>query len=291
MKTLVILAAGLGSRFGGDKQLAEFGPQSKTLLEYNIHHGVNAGFERCLFVIRPELQALFNVQIVPRLPKSLIIDFVEQTLHELPENCSVEGERVKPLGTAHALWCCRKKLNGNFAVINADDYYGADCFKQLSSHNEQAANNYLMVAYQLEQTLSKFGGVNRGICKLSKNNSLLSIEEGENIIQQAQGITATISQHKTTLMPDCLVSMNSWYFTPDIFPALEHAIQALLQNTTVEKKSKQTTECYLPDVVMSQIEKGEKHVKVLTTSAKWFGLTFPQDTCLVEEKITALFPK
>ncbi|RHW76587.1 NTP transferase domain-containing protein [Colwellia sp. RSH04] len=290
MKTLVILAAGLGSRFGGDKQLTEFGPQSKTLMEYNIIHAVEAGFERCLFVIRPALQSFFDKQIVPRLPKSLTVDFVHQTTHDLPLNCSIAETRQKPLGTAHALWCCRKKLTGNFAVINADDYYGADCFNQLILHYQHTTNNYLMVAYQLEQTLSQFGGVNRGICKLSDHNTLLSIEEGKNIIEHNHKITAIFSDHTRELTDNNLVSMNCWLFTSDIFSAIEQVLCSLLSNDAVDKLN-QSAECYLPDVVMSQINTVQKQVKVVTTSAKWFGLTFREDTDLVEEKITALFSK
>ena len=171
----------MGSRFGGDKQLATFGANKCTLMEYNLIHAANAGFDHVIFVIRPELEETFNQQVLPRLPEQLTYDLVHQIFDCLPDNHTISEERIKPLGTAHALWCCRNLLNESFAVINADDYYGKHAFQLFLQHSKIAINHHLMVAYQLENTISEFGGVNRGLCQISPENTLVKIEECETL--------------------------------------------------------------------------------------------------------------
>ena len=182
MSTLIILAAGLGSRFGGNKQLAEFGYKKLTLMEYNIINAAKAGFNHVIFVIRAELEDIFNTQIIPRLPSTVTHELIKQNLRLLPNGCTISKHREKPLGTAHALWCCHKSINSSFAVINADDYYGDQAFDLLIKKTHGQTNNHLMVAYQIQNTLSDFGGVNRGLCQLNANNSLRSIKECEDIL-------------------------------------------------------------------------------------------------------------
>jgi NDP-sugar pyrophosphorylase family protein len=292
MTSIVILAAGLGSRFGGNKQLAEFGPQQLTLMEYNLINAINAGFNRVVFVIRPELEALIRQQVITRLPENIDYAFAYQSFDELPENCSVPTQRSKPLGTAHALWCCRNLLQKSFAVINADDFYGKQAFNLLLQQAQKTPTDYLMVAYQLQNTLSDFGGVNRGLCQLDKQDYLTAIEECEQIKTDKQKITGMLSAHQqqTELSAECLISMNCWFFTTDIFPALEHAVINIL-SLAKEQESELNKECYLPTVVMQQIQDKNKKVKVLSTNDSWFGLTYPQDSEQVHEKVTALFSK
>ncbi len=292
MTILVILAAGLGSRFGGNKQLAEFGPQQLTLMEYNLINAENAGFKRVVFVIRPELEQLIRQQVISRLPKGITYDFAVQNFDDLPLGCTLPEQRTKPLGTAHALWCCRELITDSFAVINADDFYGKQAFVLLLKQSTETAKDYLMVAYQLQNTLSDFGGVNRGLCKLNEQNYLTSIEECEQIKANDQGISGVLSSNNATikLSRECLISMNCWFFNPDIFVALEQAISELL--TSIKNHRLDVNqECYLPSVVMQQIEQKKRKVKVLSTTDSWFGLTYPQDSKQVDEKITALFAK
>lgn len=286
MPTIVILAAGLGSRFGGNKQLVEFGEKKLTLMEYNLINAVNAGFNRVVFVIRPEIELLLQEQILARLPQGLAVEVVMQTLDNLPENCSVAVNRTKPLGTAHALWCCRKLLNESFAVINADDFYGAQAFDILLKQAVKTPNEHLMVAYRVNNTLSEYGSVNRGLCRLSNNKYLEAIEECEDIIQHKEKIIGKISKENTTveLAEQSLVSMNCWLFNIDIFPIIKEELVSLMQNADDLK-----AECYLPNVVMSQILQHHKRVKVLQTSDQWFGLTYGQDSIEVDRKIDMLF--
>ncbi len=286
MPTIVILAAGLGSRYGGNKQLVELGHKKLTLMEYNLLHAVEAGFDRVVFVIRPELSELINRQVIPRLPTELAHHIVFQTLDNVPINCLTPKSRTKPLGTAHALWCCKDLLKRHFAVINADDYYGEQAFKLLLSAANESKNAHLMVAYQLGNTLSHYGGVNRGLCKLTKHNTLNYIEECENIMQQGPRIVGTLtnSQKTITLEFKSLISMNCWYFNSDIIPFLEAEVIHLLADNNNSDKA----ECFLPEVVMKQVRAQNKPVITLTTNDRWFGLTYPQDTDAIAKKILQL---
>jgi len=207
-------------------------------------------------------------------------------------NCTLSEQRKKPLGTAHALWCCRELITDSFAVINADDFYGKQAFALLLNQTSETPNDYLMVAYQLQNTLSDFGGVNRGLCKLNELNYLTAIEECEQIKANKQGISGVLSSNNSNikLSPECLISMNCWFFNPDIFVALELALTELL--TSIKNHRMDVNqECYLPSVVMQQIEQKNRKVKVLSTGDSWFGLTYPQDSKQVNEKVTALFSK
>jgi UTP-glucose-1-phosphate uridylyltransferase len=303
MTTLVILAAGLGSRFGGNKQLAEFSSANLTLMECNICHAIDAGFTKVIFVIRPELLVLFTEQVLPKLADKIEVVLVEQNLNDLPLNTYIPEGRTKPLGTAHAIWCCRNNIDSSFAVINADDYYGKSAFKLLLENNVKFPENHLMVAFQLEKTLSEFGGVNRGFCQFDSNNLLLSIDECHDIKHtthndEQQKITGRLDHHneRIELNPLSLTSMNCWSFTLDIFPALEAYIRETVTDYYKANGYKangmskvNTFECYLPHVVMRQITQEKKEVKLLTSTDAWFGLTFPDDTEQVEKNISNLY--
>ena len=296
MTTLVILAAGLGSRFGGNKQLAEFSSANLTLMECNICHAIDAGFTKVIFIIRPELRILFTEQVLPKLTDKIAVVFVEQNINDLPKIISLPKGRTKPLGTAHAIWCCRNNIDSNFAVINADDYYGKSAFILLLQNSKNVPEHHLMVAFQLEKTLSEFGGVNRGFCQFDSNNLLLSIDECHDIksiiSDDRQKITGRLGHHneRIELDPLSLTSMNCWSFTLDIFPALEAYIIDTINNYAKDSDISKVNnfECYLPNVVMQQIAQQKKAVKLLTSNDSWFGLTFPEDVELVERNISIL---
>jgi len=297
MSTLVILAAGLGSRFGGNKQLAQFSSAKLTLMECNICHAIDAGFTRVIFIIRPELRTLFAEQVLPKLVNKIDVVFVEQDLNNLPLKLSLPEGRTKPLGTAHAIWCCRNNIDGNFSVINADDYYGNSAFKLLLKNNQDFPEYHLMVAFQLEKTLSEFGGVNRGFCQFDNHNLLQNIDECHDIKwvisdNNQQKITGRLDHknERCELDPLSLTSMNCWSFTPDIFPALETYIIATINNYYKDNDTSKvnTFECFLPNVVVRQIAQQKKEVKLLTSSDSWFGLTFSDDIERVEKSISDL---
>lgn len=294
MSTLVILAAGLGSRFGGNKQLAEFGERKLTLMEYNIIHAAQAGFTDVVFIIRPELEQTLTSQVIPRLPNTIKAHTVHQSLSTLPQGCQVNTERTKPLGTAHALWCCHKLIKTTFAVINADDYYGAQAFNLLFAQAKSQPNDHAMVAYQLKSTLSEFGGVNRGLCQVSPHSTLQGIEECEDIQLINNTLVGRVNNNEHTVLKDnSLISMNCWLFNGDIFALLENEIRIMLSEHSQTKSALSQKylkqECYLPTVVMKQIKQQQKNVHVLCSTEQWFGLTYPQDAALVDKKVTAIF--
>jgi UTP-glucose-1-phosphate uridylyltransferase len=298
MSTLVILAAGLGSRFGGNKQLAEFSAANLTLMECNICHAIDAGFTQVIFIIRPELRILFSEQVLPKLVGKIEVVFVEQSLNDLPDNILLPENRTKPLGTAHAIWCCRNNIDGNFAVINADDYYGKSAFELLLKNTKDFPEHHLLIAFQLDKTLSEFGGVNRGFCQFDENSLLTHIDECHDIKQvfndeMSLTITGKFNHLNkvSVLEAKSLTSMNCWGFTTDIFSALASNIIDTIAdyNKTSIDENLNRFECYLPSVVMLQIADNYKKVKLLTSTDNWFGLTFPEDSELVEKNITNLY--
>ena len=295
VETLVILAAGRGSRFGGVKQFHPFGRLKKTLMECNICHAIENGFNKIVFITQQAYQAELKEKVINHLPDSIEYEIVFQQFTDLPQGCSLAKSREKPLGTAHALWCARDAIAGHFVVINADDYYGRQAFKLITTE----AENYLsaIVAYQLKQTLSENGGVNRGICQLSENIELLELTECEDIQRVGNKISGKISNViDKDINEDTLVSMNFWYFAPQIFPLLK---QLLLNTFTAEDHQLETLsdisngnadekECYLPDVIALLNKDGTHPTKVLTSHDAWFGVTYAADSGNVNNKLTEL---
>lgn len=295
LTTLVILAAGNGSRFGGAKQFACFGQQTRTLMEYNVAHAVEAGFNHLVFITQAQQKAQLKREVLSRLPSKLKIDIVIQALDTLPQNCLVSPTRSKPLGTAHALWCAKDFIAGQFVVINADDYYGKQAFSLLKQQQNIATKSQLphfsMIAYLIQNTLSEHGGVNRGLCQHSKNMQLITVQEVENI--QAKNINGNIlisgrdsQKHQTINMKkNALVSMNCWAFDATIFSAIEQELINTL--TTI---SDDNVECYIPNVVMKLLESQQIVVDILTSDDDWFGVTYAADSAWVDNKINQLFP-
>lgn len=294
LKTLVILAAGNGSRFGGAKQFACFGKQAKTLMEYNIIHAIDAGFNQVVFITQAQQKSQLEQEVIARLPKSLNIDIAIQALDTVPKGCIISPTRTKPLGTAHALWCAKSFIKNPFVVINADDYYGKHAFALLEQQqiitSEYQLPHYSMVAYHIENTLSEHGGVNRGLCEYNSNMQLNSVREIENIQAKITSKTITISGQDTStnksinLSENTLVSMNFWAFETAIFSAIE---QELIKTLTTASHT--NVECYLPDVVMSQLKSQQVIVDILSSSDDWFGVTYAADSAWVDSKINQLF--
>lgn len=270
--TLLVLAGGMGSRFGGDKQLATIGDTGKTLLHFSVMDAYAAGVRDLVLVIRPELENAFRQQVLRQLPADLRVDLVPQRTAELPAGVKVDWQsRQKPWGTAHAIWVARQHLTQPFIVINADDYYGAKAM-QLLVHHFQTSQHWAMVAYPLSHTLSEHGGVNRGICKVEAGQ-LQAVAEYTAITQDASGaLTGCNSdgQH-SALSPETLVSMNIWGFYPTVLLVLEQALTGFFNAQPAAK-----AECYLPAVVDTAIGQGQP-LQVYTSTQRWLGMTYQAD--------------
>jgi len=266
--SLVVLAAGLGSRFGGNKPLAGFGEHNITLLELNIFNAYQAGCRHAVLVIAPGAQSIFDQHFANKLPSDLIIEYAEQRSDDLPNNQVLTG-RKKPLGTAHALWSCRHLVKNDFVVTNGDDYYGANAFLAAKQHFAQSAAQWAIVAYDVGNTLSNFGGVNRGLCQLTNDNSLASITECYNIAQQSNAIQGQVDDSKINLAPSQLVSMNFWCLTPTVFDVLTQFITQFIETATVND------ECQLPDVIEQVLS--QQTIAVYRSNSQWFGLTYAAD--------------
>lgn len=286
VRTLVILAAGRGTRFGGPKQFTQFGHYKKTLMEYNICHAIDNGYTNVVIIIQKQHESQLTTQVIDSLPKQIKVSIVFQNNDDLPDSCSLNDERTKPLGTAHALWCARHKITDHFVVINADDYYGPKAF-ELTKTNGLPTPAY-MVGYYVEQTLSKNGGVNRGLCQLSPDSTLLKIEEVYNIHKTGKLITGkNINDRVVKFNSSNVISMNFWCFNTSIFSVIE---QLLIQAYSPDKVDIDC-ECYLPDAAMQLLSSEQSEIRVLTSHDRWFGVTYAADSSLVESEISNLIDK
>lgn len=281
--TLVVLAAGVGSRYGGLKQVDPMGPAGETVLDYSVFDAARAGFDRVLFVIRPDFEAEFRVAIGARFEKRVRVDYVFQALDALPAGHALPAGRTKPWGTGHAVWCAREVIDGPFAVVNADDFYGAMSFERLAIFLRAAAAvkthppEFAMVGFELANTLSEHGAVSRGVCAVGADGILQSIDEHAGI--QAGEVGAGRKYEPATT-----VSMNCWGFTPAFLPLLDARWRAFLAVHGATEK----TEFYLPFAVNDQLVSGEATVHVLPTSNPWFGVTYREDKPRVQAAIAAL---
>ena len=280
--TLVILAAGSGSRFGGNKQLATFTQCNISLMELNIIHAFDEGMTNCVFVVSDEIQPLIEQSIIPQLPSEISVTFVQQDIEDLPIK-TFNNKRVKPWGTAHALWCCRQHINEAFVVINADDYYGQQAYMYANKHIGSKPI-WAMTTFQLGQTLSVNGGVNRGICTVSEHNKLESILEATQLTRQHNEVEGLIAQQPTTFELLTPISMNFWVFQVDIFDVLEGYLSKFFR----EYGDNLEAECYLPSAIFYGVNDEKKQIQVYQSTDKWFGLTYQQDTINVELEVTAL---
>jgi len=282
--TLLILAAGMGSRYGGLKQLDSVGPSGETIMDYSIFDAIRAGFGKVVFVIRKSLENQFKTQIFSKYHGFITIDYVFQELDDLPKGYTLSKERTKPWGTAHAVLVAQSKIKENFAVINADDFYGATAFQQMAHYLKQLAidsNQYSFMAYQLQHTTSKNGSVSRGICELDYSNNLLKIVEHTNISHKNNQIISTLGGEKFELASNSPTSMNFTGFTPLVFAYFNTYFKIFLD----QFKDDLNAEFYLPSVLMQLIIDRVAQVKAIPTDEQWFGVTYQEDKKRVVENI------
>ncbi len=268
--TLVVLAAGMGSRFGGLKQLEPMGPGGEALLDFSVYDAKEAGFNKVVFIIKHEIEEDFKRLVGSRIEKFIDVEYVFQELDMLPEGFTCPADRVKPWGTAHAVYCCKDVVKAPFAVINADDFYGKNAYKQVYEFLKKQSGEYGMVGFRLENTLTENGTVSRGVCEV-KDGYLETVTERTKIAD----CKYTEDDGKTwiKLPEDTVVSMNFWGFTPDIFGYLERELKTFF----AEKINVPKAECYLPFVVSTLMENGEKKVSVMVAEDKWYGVTYKED--------------
>ena len=268
--TLVLMAAGMGSRFGGLKQIAPIGRNGEILLEYSVYDAVKAGFNKVVSVIKHAIEKDFRAVTEKRIEKMVKTEYVFQETDSLPEGFTCPADREKPWGTAQAVLCCKDVVNEPFAVINADDYYGKTAFAKIAEFLKNNTDDYCMVGFRLVNTLTDNGYVSRGVCE-TENGILKSVTERTKIVDCKY--TEDDGKTWTALAPDTVVSMNLWGFTPDLFGHIERGFKKFLE----EKINVPKAEYYLPSVVTELIESGEKRVKMLIAEDKWYGVTYKED--------------
>ena len=279
--TLVVMAAGMGSRFGGLKQIEPVGRNNEVLLDFSVYDAVKAGFTKVVFVIKHAIEDDFKAMVGKRIEKLVKVEYVFQENDILPEGFTCPADRVKPWGTSHAILCCKDVVNEPFAVVNADDFYGRNAFQKIADFLRSGTNDYCMVGYRLANTLTENGHVSRGVCEIS-GNKLAAINERTKIIDCKY--TEDDGATWTALSPDTVVSMNLWGFMPDIFDYIEEGFTEFLKaNINVPK-----SEYYLPLTVASLIESGEKQIEVLIAEDKWYGVTYKEDKQNVVDAIGAM---
>jgi len=286
--TLVILAAGMASRYGSVKQIQGFGPGGETLMDYSIYDAIRSGFTKIVFIIRREFENDFKQIFEPRLKDSVTIEYVYQDMNSFTEGVSVPAERKKPWGTAHAVLCAMENVNEPFAVINADDFYGYDAFKKASNflESECSADRYAILGYDLLKTLSENGTVNRGVCAVDEEGNLTSIVERINISMKSGKVICDDNKEPKELPLDTSVSMNFWCFHPSIFDYTRKLFREFLRDNIHDLKS----EFFIP-IVADQFIKEGGVIRVVTTHVPWFGVTYKEDAPEVEKNLKDLVRK
>lgn len=271
---LVVMAAGLGSRFGGIKQMTGVGPNNEFIIDYSVYDAVMAGFQKVVFVIRKDMYEDFKSTIGNRIKNKINVQYVFQDINDIPNGFSVPTDRKKPWGTGHAVLCCRDIIDDNFIVINADDFYGRDSFIKIYDYLKNVdknLKNYCMVSYKLINTMSDYGSVSRGICEVS-DGKLIDINERTNIINR-NGNLIYIDEEDHLINKDALVSVNLWGFTPRMFEdASRYFVEFFKENSNLSK-----AEFYLPTIVKKSIDEGKAVVNVLESSSKFSGMTYKED--------------
>lgn len=288
--TLLILAAGMGSRYGGLKQVDPVGPSGETIMDYSVFDALRAGFDRVVFVIRRDFEEIFRTSIGAKYADAVAVDYAFQSVDDLPAGFSVPAERAKPWGTAHAIRAARGVVSAPFAAINADDFYGRDAFQRAADFLARAPSGgakaqFAMVGYRLGQTLSENGSVARGVCRTDAQGRLLSVTEMTKIVRTPGGAeNREDPERPVALTGEERVSMNLWGFTPDLFRALDARFPAWLARSASNPKA----EWYIPFVVDEMIREGAAEVEVLPTESAWFGVTYREDKPLVVEAVRRL---
>ena len=289
---LVIMAAGMGSRYGGLKQIDPIDKQGHIIMDFSIYDAKRAGFEKVVFIIKKENEADFKEAVGKRMEAVMEVEYVFQDLHNIPEGFEVPEGRVKPWGTAHAVLSAIDVVDGPFAVINADDYYGRDAFQKiydfLSTTEDDDKYRYTMVGYQLKNTVTDNGHVARGVCSVDENNYLVKVEERTRIEKSGDGIAFTEDEGETwqELASDSVVSMNMWGFSASFLKEIKAGFAAFLEEGLAKNPMK--CEYYLPSVVTKLLVEDRATVTVLETTDKWYGVTYKEDKPLVMEAIQVM---
>jgi len=284
---LVVMAAGMGSRYGGLKQIDPIGPSGEIVLDYAVYDALRAGFSRVVFVVRAEIEALFREKVGRAIEPHLETRYAIQSLDDLPGDFEPPEGRTKPWGTAQAVLCARGQVNAPFGVINADDFYGPSAFRALHDHLVQAADaesigDYCMIGYRLRNTLSEHGHVSRGVCRIRSDGLLETVVERTHIERSGNRIRyAEADDRWGELADDAVVSMNIWGFTPGFFSRLDEAFRGFLADHAADPAA----ECYLPAVVDALISRERARVRVLPTEEQWFGVTYKEDRETAREAI------
>ena len=284
--TLLILAAGMASRYGSMKQVEGFGPSGETIMDYSIYDAIKAGFGKVVFIIRKEFEEGFRKSFDAKLKGKIETVYVDQNLNEFTGSFNVPKERTKPWGTAHAVLCAKDVINEPFAVINADDFYGRDAFEKAAGflNNGVQKDKYSIIGYHLFNTLSEHGTVSRGVCEVDKNMNLVSITERTKIYKEAGKIVYEEGGTKTEVPADSIVSMNFWCFDPSFFGFTEGAFKTFLDTSGMDPKA----EFFIPIVADAFIKDGGNTIQVIPTSAQWFGVTYKEDAPKVKDSIDEL---
>lgn len=284
--TLVVMAAGMGSRYGGIKQIDPVGPSGEALLDYSVYDALRAGFQDVVFIIRKSIDADFRSFCKGRF-SNVPYQIVYQELEDIPEGFSVPANRTKPWGTTHAILRVRDVVKGPFAVINADDFYGRNAYETLYSYLSKVpidSKDFALVGYRLENTLSEHGSVSRGICTVDSNGYLVAVEEYVKIVKQNGRIESIEPSQPGAFTGQEFASMNMFGFTPALFPLIEREFLHFLKTEGNDPKA----ECYIPRVVGKLVQQKEIRVKVLPSTSSWFGITYQADKPMVKEKINQL---
>ncbi len=279
--TLVVMAAGMGSRFGGLKQMEPIGPKGEALLDFSVFDAKKAGFNKVVFVIKHAIEKEFKEIVGKRIENKIHTEYVFQEIDDLPNGFVAPADRTKPWGTAQAILSCKNVVREPFAVVNADDFYGFSAFKQMADFLKSNTEHYGMVGYRLVNTLTENGHVSRGVCEV-ENGELKNIVERTKIIDCK--FTEDDGKTWTPLSPNTVVSMNLWGFTTDIFDYLEKDFKKFLN----EKINVPKSECLLPTTVANTIASGEKTVKVLIAEDRWYGVTYKEDKPTVVNAIAKM---
>lgn len=284
--TLLILAAGMGSRYGGIKQMDSFGPSGETIIDYSIFDAINSGFGKIVFIIREDFEKEFKDLFEPKLAGKIATEYVLQDIKSFTEGFSTPGIRTKPWGTAHAMLCAKDVINEPFAVINADDFYGKDAFDKSSQflQHQVSPSTYCIIGYKLSRTLSKNGTVSRGVCQVDSGNNLVSIIERTKIFPEGDKIFYVENSVQVPIPADTTVSMNFWGFHPNVFEFIQKLFLQFLRAYGNEPKA----EFFIPIIGDAFIKKDDNKIKVIPTEAQWFGVTYKKDAEEVREDFNQL---
>ena len=287
-KTLIIMAAGLATRYGGSKQTAGMGPHGELLLEYSACDAIRAGFDKIVIILRPEMLESFRALCGDVLARKVRVEYAFQDFSSLPGWYAVPAERKKPFGTVHAVLCARDVVHEPFAVVNADDYYGPDAFRVMAGFLDGLDDpvRIAMVGYRLKNTVSAHGSVTRGVCRVVRGE-LADVKEVQKIVLRPDGGIADVSQGEpgAALDPDALVSMNFWGFHPAVFEAMGQRLDAFLRTLG---PGELRGEYQLPVMVDQLLKQGSARVEVLRTDSVWFGVTYQEDRPLVQAALSKL---